>query len=153
MGHPEYEGRSRVGKSVIAGAAYFGCVFAAGFALGVVRTMWIMPLVGDTGAVAIELPVILAIAWIVCRWLTGRLEVPIRVVSRAVMGVVAFALLMAGELSISMLLGGRSPTEHLQLYRQTSHILGFTGQIASALLPVLQIWTAGSYSTRGRERR
>jgi hypothetical protein len=56
------------------------------------------------------------------------------------MGAVAFALLMAGELSISVLLTGRSAAEHLQLYREVSHMLGLAGQLAFALFPVLQVW-------------
>jgi hypothetical protein len=127
-------------KSILAGVAYFGCVFAAGFALGVLRTVLVVASVGETVAVALELPIILAIAWIACRWLINRLEVPSRLVSRAVMGAVAFVLLMAGELSISLLLAGRSAAEHLQLYREASHMLGLAGQLAFALFPVLQVW-------------
>jgi len=56
-------------KSILAGGAYFGCVFAAGFALGVLRTVLVVTLVGETVAVALELPIILAIAWIARRWL------------------------------------------------------------------------------------
>jgi hypothetical protein len=133
MRHPEVEQQSRMGRSIIAGLAYFGCVFAVGFVLGVVRTVVVVPLLGDTVAVAMELPVILAIAWIVCRWLTHRLEVPHRLFSRIVMGVFAFVLLMVGELSISMLLADRSPAEHILLYREVSHLLGLAGQIAFAL--------------------
>jgi hypothetical protein len=127
-------------KSILAGVAYFGCVFAAGFALGVLRTVLVVTRVGETVAVALELPIILAIAWIACRWLINRLELPSRLVSRAVMGAVAFILLMAGELSISLLLAGRSAAEHLQLYLEASHMLGLAGQLAFALFPVLQVW-------------
>lgn len=127
-------------KSILAGVAYSGSVFAAGFALGVLRTVLVVALVGETVAVALELPIILAIAWIACRWLINRLEVPSRLVSRAVMGAVAFVLLMAGELSISLLLAGRSAVEHLQLYREASHMLGLAGQLAFAHFPVLQVW-------------
>jgi hypothetical protein len=56
------------------------------------------------------------------------------------MGAVAFILLMAGELSISLLLAGRNAAEHLQLYREASHMLGLAGQLAFALFPVLQVW-------------
>jgi hypothetical protein len=129
-------------KSVLAGLTYFGCVFAVGFALGVVRTVLIVPLLGETVAVAMELPIILAVAWIVSRWLTRRLEVPARLLPRAEMGVTAFILLMAGELSISSLLAGRGLIEHLQLYREASHMLGLAGQIVFPLFPILQIWTA-----------
>jgi hypothetical protein len=142
-----------MGKPIIAGIAYFGCVFAAGFALGVLRTVVVVPLLGETVAVAMELPVILAIAWFACRWLTGGVEVPQRLAPRAAMGVVAFTLLMAGELSISLLLAGRNPIEHLQLYRQASHMVGLAGQIAFALFPILQIWTASPPSARRKERQ
>jgi hypothetical protein len=138
-------------KSLLAGASYFGCVFAAGFALGAVRTTSVGPLMGETFAVAMELPIILAIAWIACRWLIDRFDVPSRLVPRAAMGAVAFALLMAGELSISRLLTGRSAAEHLQLYRGSSHMLGLAGQIAFALFPVLQVWSPPS--ARREERQ
>jgi hypothetical protein len=142
-----------VRQSLITGLAYFGCVFAAGFALGVVRTVLVVPLLGDTVAVALELPIILAVAWIACRWLVRRFEVPARVSPRAVMGAFAFALLMAGEVAISLLLAGRSLTEHVQLYQEASHILGLAGQIAFALFPVLQIWTASPPSAQRKERQ
>jgi hypothetical protein len=129
-------------QPIIAGLAYFGCVFAAGFALGIVRTVVLVPLLGGILAVALELPIILALAWFVCRWLIGRFEVPARLSSRAVMGATAFALLMAGEVAISLLLAGRSLTEHLQLYQEASHIIGLAGQVAFALFPVLQVWGA-----------
>jgi hypothetical protein len=135
---------------IIAGMAYFGCVFAVGFVLGVVRTVFMVRLLGDTVAVALELPIILSVAWIVSRWLTRQHEVPCRLLPRAVMGATAFILLMVGELSISLLLAGRSLIEHLQLYRAASHLLGLTGQFAFALFPTLQIWIARPPAARGR---
>ena len=137
-------------QSIIAGLAYFGCVFAVGFALGVVRTVLVAPLLGETFAVVLELPIILAVAWIACRWLTRRLEVPARLLPRSVMSTTAFILLMTGEAFISLLLAGRSLAEHLQLYREASHMLGLAGQIAFALFPALQAWTVDQRSRRGR---
>jgi hypothetical protein len=67
------------------------------------------------------------------------------------MGAVGFVLLMAGELSISLLLAGRSAAEHLQLYWEASHMLGLAGQVAFALFPVLQASMAGSPSARSEE--
>ena len=97
-----------MGQPVIVGLGYFGCVFAAGFALGALRMAFIVPLLGKTVAVAMELPIILVIAWFACRWLVNHFVVPSRLVSRAVMGTVAFALLMVGEGFLSLLLAGRS---------------------------------------------
>jgi subtilisin len=55
-----------------AGAAYFAVVFMAGFMLGVLRVVVLVPRFGETAAVLAELPVILLISWIVCGvdWVT-----------------------------------------------------------------------------------
>lgn len=44
-------------RAAIAGLAYFAVVFAAGFALGVLRVLFAMPILGETVAVLFELPV------------------------------------------------------------------------------------------------
>jgi hypothetical protein len=79
-------GYRAMGRPIIAGLVYFGCVFAAGFVLGVLRTLFVVPRLGETFAVAMELPIILVVAWIACRGLTNHFVVPSRFVPRAVMG-------------------------------------------------------------------
>lgn len=115
---------------------YFGIVFAVGFALGTVRTLILAPRIGDVGAVAIELPIILLAAWLVCGWLLHgqRLTLP----DAAAMGAVAFALLMAAEALLSVLLAGRTLSEHLALYAEPAHLLGLSGQIAFAAFPLVR---------------
>jgi len=140
-------------QSIKAGFAYFLLAFGMGFALGIMRTVFVAPVLGETFAVALELPIILVFAWFICRWLTRQFLVPARLSARALMGIFAFALLMMGEVAISILLAGRSLAEHVLLYREASHILGLAGQIAFALFPVLQILTARSASTEGEARR
>jgi len=140
-------------QSIKAGFAYFLLAFGMGFALGIMRTVFVAPVLGETFAVALELPIILVFAWFICRWLTRQFLVPARLSARALMGIFAFALLMMGEVAISILLAGRSLAEHVLLYLEASHILGLAGQIAFALFPVLQILTARSASTEGEARR
>ena len=60
------------------GAAYFALVFAAGFALGVVRVLVLAPRLGALSAVALELPLILTVSWIACGWVLKRFSVPPR---------------------------------------------------------------------------
>ncbi|MCM5570097.1 hypothetical protein M6I34_06220 [Burkholderiaceae bacterium FT117] len=125
-------------RALVAGLAYFAAVFAAGFALGIVRTLLVQPLAGATLAVAIELPIIVGFAWFACRVLALRLRVPAGGGHRLAMGGLAFGLLMIAELATSMLLGGRSAAQHLALYREAPHLLGLAGQIAFGLFPWLQ---------------
>lgn len=56
-------------RAALAGLAYFTLVFAAGFGLGTLRVLALAPILGEGGAVLLELPIILAIAWMACRWI------------------------------------------------------------------------------------
>jgi len=117
-------------------SAYVASVFAAGFVLGVLRTLVLVPLLGELAAVVIELPVILTIAWLVCTRILRRW--PLSPHSALGMGTIAFLLLMAAEAGLSTLLAGRSLAEHLALYSQLPHQLGLAGQLAFALFPWIQ---------------
>ena len=46
---------------VKAGAIYFALVFGAGFVLGTVRTLWVVPRVGTRTAELTEMPIMLAV--------------------------------------------------------------------------------------------
>jgi hypothetical protein len=129
-------GPDSMGRALLAGAVYVAIVFAAGFALGVVRSLMLEPAVGPLAAVALELPVMLAVAWFTCGRLLHRW--PLSGAGAIVMGAVAFAALMALELGVSLGLAGRSLAGHWALYRQTAHQLGLAGQIAFALFPLVQ---------------
>ena len=84
-------------RAAWAGCLYFVIGFLAGFMLGVLRVLVLAPRLGTTGAVLIELPVILLIAWVACRSLTTRLRVPPEPGARLIMGALAFALLLVAE--------------------------------------------------------
>jgi len=135
---------------VATGAIYFAAVFAAGFCLGVLRTLLVQPLLGPLSAVALELPIILGIAWLACTRILGRH--PLTRGGAGIMGALAFALLMLGELMVSTLLGGRSWSGHLALYAQAQHQLGLAGQLVYALFPVIQVQQA-MHARRAREGR
>lgn len=130
-------------RAAKAGAVYFASVFAAGFLLGAARILLLLPRLGETAAVLLELPVMLAVSWIACRVICKRVGVPPLRSGRAVMGGVAFALLMVAELGLSMLGFGRTLAEHLDIYRHLPGQLGLAGQIAFAAFPVVQASVAG----------
>lgn len=128
--------------SLRAGVAYFALVFAIGFVLGAIRVAVVIPRFGDTNAVLIELPIMLALSWMACAWLVRRFAVPPRTAERLTMGALAFALLMLGELSVSVFGFGRTVAEHFATYQSAGAQLGLAGQLAFALFPWLQRWFA-----------
>ncbi|WP_375588981.1 hypothetical protein ABWH89_18775 [Hoeflea alexandrii] len=126
-------------KALNAAAAYFCATFAAGFVLGTIRTLLVEPTTGALGAVALELPLMLAVSWIACGWALRRFDLESRFSPRLVMGVVALALLMGAELFVSVLLAGRSPGEHLALYQTVPALLGLAAQLAYAIFPLVRL--------------
>ncbi len=123
-------------RILLTGTVYVALVFAAGFVLGVLRTLVLAPLLGELGAVLVELPVILTVAWLVCARILGRW--PQLPPAAAAMGGLAFLLLMLAETGLSTLLAGRSMAEHLALYAQLPHQVGLAGQLAFAVFPWIQ---------------
>ena len=136
---------ARTGRALRSGVYYFLAVFAVGFVLGVLRTLFVARHVGVLAAVAIELPIVLAVAW----WVSARLQRGSSPTMRGavLMGGTAFVLLMLAEASLSIALFGRTFAEHLSLYADANHQLGLAGQIAFALIPMMQVrhrWREGS---------
>lgn len=124
--------------AIKAGIAYFLLVFAIGFVLGTIRVLFLLQRIGELGAVVLELPVMLAASWMICRWLIRRLRVPGDVPSRLTMGACAFALLMVAELGLSVMVFGNSLSSHLQHFATDPGAIGLAGQIAFGLFPLLQ---------------
>jgi hypothetical protein len=83
-----------------AAASYFALVFGAGFALGTIRILWIVPRLGTRMAELMEAPIMLAITIPVARWVVRRLAVPSTLSSRLGMGCVALLLLLLAEISL-----------------------------------------------------
>lgn len=135
-----------------AGFVYFLLVFAAGFALGTLRMLVIVPAVGELVAVALELPFILAISWIVCRRVLRRIHVPKLANYRLAMGALAFILLMLAEVLVSTQLVGRDLASHFALYRTLPVFMGLLGQIAFALFPLVRIADQAARSEYGGKR-
>lgn len=123
-------------RILLTGTVYVAAVFAAGFVLGVLRTLVMVPLLGEMAAVLVELPVILAVAWLVCTRILRRW--PLSPAAAVGMGAIAFLLLMGAEASLSTLLAGRSLAQHLALYAQLPHQVGLAGQLAFAVIPWIQ---------------
>lgn len=122
---------------VIAATVYFGAVFAAGFVLGTLRVLVLAPRLGDLGAVAVELPVMLALSWVIAARVLRRHPLPPGG-PRLAMGALAFALLLLAEAALAYLLAGQTPAGWAASLATAPGLLGLAGQIAFALMPWLQ---------------
>lgn len=115
---------------------YFGVVFAAAFALGILRVLVVAPYLGDLAAVALEVPVVLGLAWAVAgavlrRWPLARPQ-------RVVMALLAFSVLMVAEAGLSVLVFGQSLRGFLAAMATLPGALGLAGQIGFAVIPSLR---------------
>jgi len=117
---------------------YFLGVFTMGFLFGALRQFFLVPYTGSVIAVLIELPLILVFAWHLCRWLTRRLGILPDHYGRLVMGLVAFAFLIIGELLVSALLQAGSLADFFVTFDLPENRIGLGGQIAFALFPLIQ---------------
>lgn len=126
-------------RSVRAGAVYFLAVFLAGFVLGTMRVLVLVPYMGEIAAVSLEIPLMLFISWVAAGRIISWLGVPALVMARLVMGGFAFALLMLAEFGLSLWLFDRSLAAHLAHYSTLAGAVGLTAQVVFALIPVLRL--------------
>lgn len=126
--------------AIRAGAAYFALVFALGFLLGTIRTLWLEPALGEAGAILVELPIMLAASLAAAVWLIRRFAVPARPVDRLLMGGIALLLLLLAELSLAGALSGQAPVQALGAMLRPARVPGLLAQLLFGLIPLLLLW-------------
>ncbi len=122
-----------------AGSLYFALVFALAFALGALRVTTLVPLLGELGAVVLEVAVVLAASWSASAWLTRSFRVPRTSVARLAMGGLALVLLAVAELTLGTLLFGRGAAAQIAALRTPPGVIGLVGQIGFGLVPFIQL--------------
>ncbi|MGB8857337.1 MAG: hypothetical protein WCC58_11800 [Burkholderiales bacterium] len=86
-------------------------VFAVGFVLGVIRTLWMVPGLGARTAELIEIPFMLAAVFIIARWLVQR-HVQSALSRWLVVGLLALAFMLATEFTLVLALRGLTINEY-----------------------------------------
>ncbi|MES1200868.1 MAG: hypothetical protein ABUS57_05410 [Pseudomonadota bacterium] len=124
-------------RSLVAGAVYFVIVFAAAFALGVLRVTFVVPAIGNVWATLVELPFTLSASWVTCAWAKRHWRIS-SIRQSSAMGASAFVLLMGAEFAGAVAIFDRTISEHFGLYGTVAGALGLAGQIAFGLFPVIQ---------------
>jgi hypothetical protein len=93
------------------GIIYFLLVFGAGFILGTIRVLLIVPLVGHRTAELLELPLMLIATVLAARWITRRFPEPRDSTARLAIGGIALGLMLAGELAVGIGLRGMTASD------------------------------------------
>ena len=106
------ETQQTVMRILKAGVLYFALVFGAGFVLGTIRTLWIVPRVGTRMAELMETPIMLVITIFAARWTVRRLVVPSTPPARLGMGFVALGLVLVAEFTLVLWLRGLTIREY-----------------------------------------
>ena len=118
-----------------AAVAYFIPVFLAAFVLGVLRLYVVIPVTGAPLAVALEVPVVLALSWLVAGRVLRRW--PLALPGRLAMGALAFGLLMMAELALTLGFGQTSQDFFAAMVTPAG-ALGLAGQIGFAVIPAIR---------------
>jgi hypothetical protein len=126
--------------------AYFAVVFAAAFAFGALRVTLIAPQIGALAAVALEVPLILGLSWLVAGRVLRRW--PLSQGQALAMGSLAFLFLMLAEFTLAWLLSGQTPAAYAATFVTAPGALGLAGQIGFALIPALR-----AIASKARDRR
>jgi hypothetical protein len=134
---------------VKAGAAYFGCVFAAGFVVGAIRVDWVVPRLGLRAAELLEMPVMLAVMLVAARTLDRRGTMPGGRGARVAAGVLALVFMLLAELVTVLWLSPLPLREYLARRDPVSGTAYVVMLVAFALVPAL----AGRIGTQERRAR
>lgn len=124
-------------RALLAATLYFLLVFAAGFMLGAVRVMLVVPRLGGFAATLIEIPLMLAVAYFACRLVLDHWQVPPLPELRWAMAAWFVALLALGEWQLGILLFHRSAAQQWATLASPAGLAGLGAQLLAALLPVI----------------
>lgn len=120
-----------------AGMLYFVFVFGAGFLLGPIRILWVVPRLGTRVAELLEAPIMFVITIVAARWIVRRLAVPSTASSRLSMGGIALGLLLIAEFTLVLWLRGLSIREYLAGRDAVAGTVYYVMLGAFAIMPLL----------------
>jgi hypothetical protein len=123
-------------RALIAGTVYFLALFALGFLLGTIRVIFVAPRYGQVAGTLAEVPVMLTVAYVICRWALNHWRVSPRSSVRWTMVPLFLALLFVFETVLGLELFGRTLSEQWASLLTLAGALGLSAQVIAALLPV-----------------
>ena len=110
-----------------------------GTGFGAARVLYLAPHISPTLALLLELPLMLAIAFVVSSWIADYLQVDSDLTCRVAMGGTTLILLIAAEFALSRLLDGQGMRAATAAPGAWATVIGFAAQAVAAAFPLLRV--------------
>lgn len=124
-------------RTIIAGVSYFAVVFGAGFILGPIRILLIVPRVGERAAELMEAPLMLIVMVIAARWIVRRFDLTSSRIDRVVVGLLAIVLGLLFEFTLVLKFRGLTLTDYLRTRDPVSGMVYYLILGLFAIMPLL----------------
>jgi hypothetical protein len=144
-------GPHQISRILKAGISYFVIVVGAGFILGPIRILFIVPSLGERTAELLEAPLMLLVIIMTACWVVRRFQIPPVTSRRVLMGLLALALGLLFEFIFVLKLRGLTLTEYL---RTRDPVSGTVYYVTLGLFAVMPLLVGGSgVEARTKEER
>jgi hypothetical protein len=120
-----------------AGVLYFTLVFGAGFVLGPIRILWVVPRFGTRMAELMEAPIMFVVIIVAARWIVRRLALPSTALSRLGMGCIALGLMLVAEFTLVLWIRGLPISAYLASRDPVSGTVYYVMLGVFAIMPLL----------------
>jgi hypothetical protein len=119
------------------GVLYFALVFGAGFVLGPIRILCVVPRFGTRMAELMEEPIMFVVIILAARWIVQRLAIPSTPSRRLSVGCIAAGLLLVAEFTLVTSLRGLSISQYLATRDPVSGTVYYAMLVVFAIMPLL----------------
>ena len=124
-------------RTIAFATVYWLIVFTVGFVLGVLRTLYLVPRIGDFRAELIEAPILLGACWWTAQWLNRRKLFALSLSQSIWAGTLAGLFLISAEISMTGLVRGVDFASWLTARSYGSIILFFLLAAVFAAMPTM----------------
>ena len=126
---------STVKGTLKASVLYFVLVFAAGFVLGTIRTLWVVPRLGVRAAELMEAPIMFGVSILAARWVVRHVGIPPLWSKRLALGCIALGLMLLVEFTVVLWIRGLTLRGYFETRDPVSGAVYFLTLGAFAVIP------------------
>jgi len=139
-------------RTIKAGLAYFALAFGAGFVLGSIRVLFLVPRFGERVAELAEMPVMFVVIMVSARFIVRRFSLPGHAAPRLGAGFLALALLLAAEILLALAIQDRTLGEYVASRDPVSGVVYLAMLALFAVMPLVVGQAMSTADVNGRPK-